>query len=87
VRKTHIEQIAALYDCEIKIRCTDVEEGDVLYAVGNDLIEEAETTPFFKEERICRAYYAAHVDLNAVHEICQRVSGKSLTQFWTSEAK
>jgi hypothetical protein len=78
VKKTRIERIAAKYDCEIKI-IWDREEGDTLYAVSNNSDG--------KKERICRAYYAAHVDLNAVHEICQRVSGKSLTQFWTSEAQ
>ncbi len=37
-----------------------------------------------RQEFVCRVYYARDVDLNQIKGILERVSGRRLSQFWTS---
>jgi hypothetical protein len=77
-----LEAIAKLYGCKIAIlRVWEDGNQDVVFATFG--------TPGYtlKQERICGALYASSVDLNAVHTICQELSGKSLMAFWTGASE
>ncbi len=65
-----MQEFAALYGCEIVDKYSG--EGDALYAKANG-----------KEEFICHWYDVKHIDLNTLKSILQRVSGRTLAQFWT----
>ena len=69
-----MQEFAAIYGCEIVERpaLDDGFMADWLFATCND-----------QEEAICRSYYGNVVGLNKLKEILQRVSGRTLAQFWT----
>jgi hypothetical protein len=70
-----MQKLAAVYGCEI-VEKQALYEGflaDWLFATCND-----------KEEVICRSYYGNHVDLNKLKDTLQRISGRTLAQFWTN---
>ena len=67
-----MQEFAAIYGCEIVERYSgNPDEGDILYAQANG-----------NEEMVCRSYYGNHVDLNQLKDILQRVSGRTLAQYW-----
>ncbi len=70
-----MQEFAAIYGCEIEERqpLNPYEDKD-LYAVANDNGQEA---------FICTFSHAHLVDLNKIKGILERVSGRTLAQFWT----
>jgi hypothetical protein len=74
-----MQTLAAIYDCEIVELYSG--EGDVLYARPKDVSLQEATN---RQEFVCRVYYARDIDLNTLKEIVQRISGRTLAQFWTN---
>ena len=73
-----MQEFAALYGCEIVELWSN--EGEALYAWPKGVSrQEADK----RQEFVCRVYYARDVDLNTLKSILQRVSGRTLAQFWT----
>jgi hypothetical protein len=70
-----MQTFASVYGCEIveKPALYDGVQTDYLFATCNG-----------KEEAICRSYYGNHIDLNTLKDVLQRVSGRTLAQFWTN---
>ena len=73
-----MQEFAALYGCEIVELYSG--EGDVLYAWPKGVSRQEATN---RQEFVCRVYYARDVDLNKIKSILERVSGRTLAQFWT----
>jgi hypothetical protein len=65
-----MQEFAALYGCEIVEKPTY--DGYRLYAQANG-----------NEAMLCLTYEARDVDLNNLKDVLQRVSGRTLAQFWT----
>jgi hypothetical protein len=71
-----MQKLAAVYGCEIveKQILDDGFQADWLFATCDG-----------KEEAICRSYYSNnHIDLDTLKDVLQRVSGRTLAQFWTN---